>query len=456
MKQRKTSPATRTPSASVPPDAEARIAMLNDMQQRSKQRKKPPRRKRLSRHSPLHGAETKLGPAPAVNTRDTLDAAELRSLLAGPAEHRVSMYMPVYPPGPDGLQNPIRLKNLLRRAEEMLVDKGMRAAEARELLQQPHSLVPDKAFWRRSQGGLGLLVSRDVFRCYQLRSPVDESAWVSNRFRIRPLLPLMDGDNRFWLLAISGNQVRLFRGDQESLEPVEVADLPKNIEETLNLDVSKTGDQVHSANSLKLGKQSAVFHGQGGEPDAHKADLRAYCQAIDAAVHDALNAAPAPLLLACVEYVFPIYREANRYPHLLERPLTGNADYLVPHELHAQAWPLVEPHLHKGRREAAGRYQKLLAAGKVAAGKASPHIAEIIPAAFEGRVDTLFLANDAKQWGTVESESKTVTVHAELQPGDEDLLDLAAVETLAHSGAVYCVPANEVPDSGAAAALFRY
>jgi len=42
----------------------------------------------------------------------------------------------------------------------------------------------------------------------------------------------------------------------------------------------------------------------------------------------------APLVLAGVEYLFPIYQEANTYPDLVEEGITGNPENLKPEELH--------------------------------------------------------------------------------------------------------------------------
>jgi hypothetical protein len=68
----------------------------------------------------------------------------------------------------------------------------------------------------------------------------------------------------------------------------------------------------------------------------------------------------------------------------------------------------------------------------------------------------LFVERDAREWGTVDPESRTVKVHASRQPKDEDLLELAAVETLARKGSVYVLPNPEMPEGGAAAAIYRY
>jgi len=47
-------------------------------------------------------------------------------------------------------------------------------------------------------------------------------------------------------------------------------------------------------------------------------------------------------------------------------------------------------------------------------------------------------------------------LHEEAKPGDEDLLDLAAVQTLLNGGTVYAVELEKVPDGASLAAVFRY
>jgi hypothetical protein len=262
---------------------------------------------------------------------------------------------------------------------------------------------------------------------------------------------LLDDAQRFWLLALSQNAVRLFRGDANGVAPVEVKGLPRDIASALNLDVSITGGQVHSATNQPLGKQAAVFHGQGGAVDTHKEELKEYFRAIDRTLHDTLSAEPAPLLVACVDYQFVLYRQVNTYPNLMASGLAGNVEHLSLTELHARAWPLVEPHLGQTRREAATRYARLTASGM-----ASSHIAEIVAAAREGRVEALFVARDAAVWGVHDLDTGAVEVHEEQMPGDDDLLELAAVETLLHHGTVYLVAAGQMPTSGSAAAIMRY
>src|SRR5687767_7735657 len=53
--------------------------------------------------------------------------------------------------------------------------------------------------------------------------------------------------------------------------------------------------------------------------------------------------ASAPMVLAAVEHLVPVWRHASTYPHLVDETLAGNPEGLGSHELHAGAWAVVEP-----------------------------------------------------------------------------------------------------------------
>jgi len=68
----------------------------------------------------------------------------------------------------------------------------------------------------------------------------------------------------------------------------------------------------------------------------------------------------------------------------------------------------------------------------------------------------LFVAVGLQQWGAFDPDANEVRWHQEIEPGDEDLLDLAAVHTLGNGGSVYAVEPEKAPDDALLAAVFRY
>jgi hypothetical protein len=62
-----------------------------------------------------------------------------------------------------------------------------------------------------------------------------------------------------------------------------------------------------------------------------------------------------------------------------------------------------------------------------------------------------------QQWGAFDPATNEVSLHPDFEAGDQDLSDLAAVQTLLQGGSVYAVEPQQMPaEASLVAALFRY
>lgn len=380
-----------------------------------------------------------------------LSKEELRKLTEKPGGWCVSIYMPTHKASPETKQDPIRFKNLLREAEQRLKEGGLRSPEAKKLLSWGKALIKDGLFWQYQADGLAMFLSSDLFYHYRLPLRFDELVVVTDRFHIKPLLPMLGQENRFYILALSQNEIRLFQCTRYSVKEMNVENAPRSLGEALQYDEFEKQLQFHTRAPSAGGERAAMFHGHGvGKEDAKDNVLR-FFQQLDQGLHTLLGKENAPLVLAGVDYLFPIYREANHYPHLTENGIVGNPEGSKGEELREQGWKIVEPYFLKAREEAFSRYRQF--AGNE---RASKSVKDIVPAAIDGRIDTLFVALGIQQWGVFDAHTHTVHFHPEAEPGDEDLLDLAAVHTYLNGGTVYPLKQEEMPDETPLAALFRY
>jgi hypothetical protein len=384
-----------------------------------------------------------------------LSKSELRTLLEHQDGWCVSIYMPTHRAGPDIQQDPIRLKNLLSEAEERLTEAGVRAAEARALLAPAQELADLSVFWRHQADGLAMFLSPTFFRVYRLPIDFEELAVVAPRFHVKPLLALLTTDGRFYILALSQNEVRLLQGTRYSVSQVDLQSVPASLEEAIRWDDPERRLQWHSQTGNRADTvRAAIFHGHGvASADDPKDYIKRYSRQIDQGLGEVLHSEHAPLVLAGVDYILPIYREANTYGYVTERAVEGNPETLSAEELHEEAWSIVEPIFDTERAEAAARYEELAGKGSELA---SDRVEEIVVAAYHGRVDTLFAATTVQVWGTADPEAAEVYAHKTMKPGDEDLLNVAAIQTLVNDGRVYAVDAEEVPGGAPFAAIFRY
>jgi hypothetical protein len=359
----------------------------------------------------------------------------------------VSVFMPTHRSGPETQQDPIRLKNLIREAEERLIAHGLRTLEAKELLEPAERLLRDGLFRQHQSDGLAMFLSLGVFHYYLLPFVFEELVIVTDRFHIKPLLPLLSGDGRYFVLALSQNKIRLLQSTHYSVSELDVADVPENLAETLRDDDSWKDLHMHSALSGK-GKLSGITHGD--EVDG-KENIRRYFRRIDKGLHELLRNERAPLVVAGVDYLHPIYKEVNSYPQLMDEGIAGNPERLSAGELHELTWTIVKPYFQKAQQEAVNRYKEFASSGQT-----SNRIRKIIPAAYHGRIELLFVIPDLQQWGTFDPGTDEIHLHKKEKTGDEDLLEFAAIQTLLNGGTVYMVGAEKMPETDPLAAVFLY
>jgi hypothetical protein len=358
--------------------------------------------------------------------------------------------MPARRAGPDTRENPIRFKNLVSRAEEQLVEQGMRATLARDFAAPLRQLEADLDFWQHQGDGLAVFVregNKPVI--YRLPHDVEEQVWVASRFHIKPLLPFLAEGAAFYVLAISMNDTRVLHCTPHAEDEVKVPDMPRSMADALWPDDYEKQIQFRSFYTAQSGS-SAEFHSAGSTEIDYKDALLRYFRQVDAALTPYLGNRRQPLLLACVAYLAPIYREANNYGELAEEVLTGNPELQRPDELRKAAWELMRPRLDKQREEAVGRYRSLAGTGLTVADPA-----EAALAALDGRVDTAFIDPLVERWGKVDTEAHTAEAHDEPREDDDDLLDFAAVHALNTGAAIYAVN-GVAPEPSGIAAILRY
>jgi len=362
----------------------------------------------------------------------------------------VSLFMPTHRAGRETEQDPIRFKNLLREAEERLETKGLRSPEVREMLKEPYRLLQDPGFWQRQSDGLAVFFSMDAFHFFCLPLAFEELVVISKRFHAKPLLPILTSDGLFYILALSQNQVRLLEGTRHTVDEVNLEGMVQSLAGSFPDASSDKQLQFHTGTPSGTGKRAAMFHGHDISNETKERILR-WFRMIDKKLHDFFSDRQSPLVLAGVDYLFPLYKEANTYPHLMDEGISGNPEWLKPEELHDMAWVLLEPIFRKTRKEAVAQYRQLAGTGQT-----TTDVKEAVSAAHHGRVDVLFVAVGVQVWGNFDPDKDRVYVHESPEPGDEDLLDLAAIQSLIKGGTVYAVAPEEVPDQQPLAAVFRY
>lgn len=381
---------------------------------------------------------------------DTINITEIKRLAELKDETAVSIYLPTHL-APDARQDAIRLKNLVQRAEDELEARGVRRSDAKELLSTAGRLSNDVDFWKGLNQGLAIMVTPNLFRAYRLPVSFQESLTIQHRLNVKPLLPAADRGERFLLLLLSQNNIRLFGLSRTEIHEVAVKGLPANKQLALDYDGADRGEQVHEGMRGNLGKPAGIYHGQGGVKDTAKVDLTLFFQAVNRTLDPVFQNETAPLLLGGVDYLLPLFRQTCSYANLMQRHLGGNCDRLTEQQLFERSWEVMHPYFDRSRREALGKLQALLGTEK-----ASADVAEVATAAMNGKIDVLFADVRQERRGMFDANADRAVVCEAHCNGSEDLVNLAVAETLLRGGAAFVAQPHELPDSEPMAAVFRY
>ncbi|RPI73109.1 MAG: hypothetical protein EHM47_06770 [Ignavibacteriales bacterium] len=386
---------------------------------------------------------------------DILRKDDIRKLLENNNYPSVSIFIPTHKEWNGMNQDKTRYRNLLNKTEKNL-SEFMREKELNKYLKQAKELLNDSEFWNHQENGLAVYFNKDEFNTYRLPIPVEEFLFINNIYYIKPLLPVLNGDGRFFLISFDQKETRLFECTKYKIKQLIIPDTMVSLDEMLEFYEIEKSLQFRSGirQPGKGGrKQGAVFHGQGGGTDEaeHKKRLLDFAHIINNGIHKLLKNETAPLIIAAVEYLIPIFKKANSYPYLYEKHLPLNSEEFSLEELHKKAYELIRPAFEEEEKKAFSKYEQFSGNGK-----ATSNIEEIVQASLGNRIEYLWVNLDEHQWGTFNSAEQKIELDNESNQDNKDLLDFAAAQTLINNGTVYALKRNDMPVKKPALAVFRF
>lgn len=385
---------------------------------------------------------------------DSMDIGTLEELINYRDDVCVSIYLPMAQKGADVQGNPVKLENELKEARAQLQERGLDNSQIEELLEEAQALIDDPQYWQHQDEGLALFMAPGFFDAFRLPMAFNPLTVVSQRFHTKPSLALFTGDGQYYVLALSQDNVRLFRATQHSLVQVEADEIPVSIDEALAFEDPEEQLQHHTTTAGAAGSPSGgadvVHHGHSMD-DEKRQRLRRFLKEVADSVADNVPQTEGPLVLAAVDYLHPMFAEAYQESNLVEDGIETSLTEISDEALHRRSWEIVAPLFKEEQEKAKVTFDNLKHTDQ-----ASDDISLIVPAAFQGRVDTLFVALNDHQWGIYDVARNEVQLDDSSQKNGEDLLDFAAVQTLANGGDVYVVDDADVPGGTSIAAILRF
>ena len=381
----------------------------------------------------------------------TITRSRLQTLATAAGWPRISIYLPTHRARPDVAQDPVRFRQLVDEAAHRLDAGGATPAVRDRVLAPARELLGDAGFWSTQLDGLAVLLGDGAVEMTRLPFAVPPLAVAGDRWHLKPLLRALDGIGRFSVLSLSQHAVRLFEADDDAIREVALEGLPHDLRDVMGWDWQPDSLQFHAASRQGQGTPTAMFHGHGAPHDGHDGEIREFLRAVDGRVAAHLAGAETPLVLAGVRSLTAAYREHSAVSALLAPAIDGNPDELSAHQLHQRALAVMAGIPSRAVRRAESRFEEM-AGGPLA----TTDLETILPAALDGRVDTLLVDLATARWGRWDEAERRAEVHVERDDGDVDLLDVAAVLVLGTGSEIHALRSGWRHAATGVAAVLRY
>lgn len=354
----------------------------------------------------------------------------------------VSIFIPTTRAGEDAIngKDKLNLKNQLRFVKNKLQKDGMPVDKIENFVKPIEDLLLDNKFWKYQSDGLAIFLSEGFFTYYTVPVYFKEYSILSNNFYVRPLLYLFNDDGLFYVLTLTTSEVKLFEGTRHTFTKIDIKDLvPGQLEDVVGYDYEQKNLQHRSQSGMNSG---TLIHGQGEANAKVNSELKHFLNEVDKGITKLFHEDQRPpLILACVENIYGMYAKVNTYTNLFPKHIKESPSHLEDIILHEKAWLIVEDYFTQFRKEKLEKFNALLGTGKTAT-----QIDEIIPAALDGKIETLFIENLEDVFGTYDPEKRLTTIADNEKQPNVSLLNLAAINVIEKGGNVFILDKEEIPE----------
>ena len=363
----------------------------------------------------------------------------------------VTVYIPTHKSGVavNEKKDAIVLKNTLQDLSKRLAEKEIPTATIDQMLTPGYELLQNDGFWARMDHGLAIFISEGFFKYIKMPAAPEAEVMCEKKFYVSPLIPLLSCKEYFYLLVISKQKCKLFKADACGMEYIHVPDLPEDMMEIKRIS-EKDASTVRVGGSS--GAAGANFHGMGGGNPDDKANIATYFEYVDDILYkQILHNENVPLLLAGVEYLIPIYKSVCDYHNICNEAITGSHEHDDKNALYKLAKETMRSYFEQPLEKALTMY-----ANQSATELTSSIPADLIPAAYYGRISHLFVTKASHIWGSFDENTSELNLTGQDNENAEDLLDETLIRTVQNGGEVFILDQERMPAQSPVAAIFRY
>lgn len=381
-----------------------------------------------------------------------LTIEDLKALTGNDHDICISIHIPTVKGGSETRQNSVKYKNNIKKAERLLKEGGQKAQDTEVLLRPAMKLIDDTKFWQNQQLGFCSFISRNFFQHYTVPLDLPEFVSVGRHFYVRPLNHLFTGNGEYYLLSLNLNDIKLYSCNRFSIEEMDLGDFPTSIKDAYAGVEFEKQISFHTETPRRAGKRDAHFFGRGSVGDEDTKDIvYKYIADVSGALDAVIDRRDNPLVLGGVDYLVGAFRDKNSYPYLLDEWISGSPEGMKREKLHTASWDIVSPVFQKQITDSLQ-----ILNDKTGTEYTSGNIEEIVRAAVNKRVDSLFFDPKHTIWGRFNSGTQEVHRDENDTVDNDELINYAYIHTLKNNGTAFSIDRQMMPGDTPVAAIFRY
>lgn len=377
---------------------------------------------------------------------------DLKSITSNDFSYCVSITMEAAPIVGGSLENPIKLRNLLGKAKEKLIEAGLSNKKADTFLSSAFNIVDDSGFWRDQFSALLIYITDGQSHAYKLPLVMGDRVLVSRKCYILPLVEYLNKNQSYYILHLDEGGNKLYEATPFGVAQIELPELDLTIEELMAnyeieeeqfFHVERSGGRVGSHEGI-------IFHGHGNAKDDKKNRQRQLLKIIEPTLSEYFSQKPKPVILAGHDDMVAEYKNISKNANILGRTLRFDIAQSNPNVLLSESLKIITEHFAKLNEALFEHFANLQGTGKT-----TSSIEDIIVKALEGKVETLFITKDDAIFGQISEENDKMSVAVTDNEADEDLINFAAFQTIKNSGKVILKENTTFPECRICAIL-RY
>lgn len=368
-------------------------------------------------------------------------------LLSATEPRLVSIYLTTHRHSPENEQDTIRFRNLMTDAEKQLETTGTKRDYA-GLMKNLETVLADvdRQIWNRAEDGLAVFASEDAVYVRQLGYPVDDSAVVSERFYIKPLIRDFQYGGHCYVLALSKDHFEVYTANDCLLERLV---LPEGVGTRLE-DVFDNSDNHASINVGSYGGLDPSFHGIGSKSEEVEKETAKFFRYVnDTFVENFPDTNGAPVILVGLPQHQADFRAIATIPGLVEKGIEKAPASLRETDLKIAACTIMKEIRDTSISKVMEKYGLYQSRGL-----ATSDPSEIAHALIQRKVSALFVEENRVVPGRMDETVGTVSYETSGR-WNGDLADQFTRLTFIGGGEVYAMAEGSLPSDTGVAAILR-